>query len=113
MNIKLIITLSIAIVIATLSFFTFSLKNQLETAKKENVAMRVEIKKLNLSYEELAKSFFNLSKQRTYSISLAPNINSKISSTFGSSKNLTFQYYFTMDGNKLEIMPDSTFILKK
>ena len=113
MKTNLIVTAIAILIIGSLMFSTFTFKEKYQVQKSENEILKAELTDLNVTYSQLASAFFELSKKKTYSISLAPNINSKINSTFGSAKNLTFQYYFTMDGNKLEILPDSTFVLKK
>ena len=75
---------------------------------KENKRKNKEIEKIGVSLQNLSDSFSEISKQKTYSISLAPNIVNKNTAAFGSVANVTLQYYFSMDGNKIELFPDST-----
>lgn len=93
--------------------FMFHFKTVGSNLKIENERLTTELGSLNTNYYLLADAFGKLSKQKTYQISLAPNITNKVNSTFGSTKQVTFQYYFSMDGNKMELLPDSTIILKK
>lgn len=113
MSTKIIIDAVFALCLGYFVMQTLNYKQKYQV-QKENAEMLEEmVIDLRDSYNALSESVEKLSKQKTYSISLAPNVNSKVVSTLGSSKNLTFQYYFTMDGNKLEILPDSAFVLKK
>jgi hypothetical protein len=75
---------------------------------KENSRKNKQLKGLEVSLQSLSDSFSEISKQKTYSISLAPNIINKNTAAFGKVANVTLQYYFSMDGNKIEILPDST-----
>lgn len=78
---------------------------------KENSRKNKEIEKIGASLQSLSDSFSDISKQKTYSISLAPNIVNKNTAAFGKVANVTLQYYFSMDGNKIELLPDSTAII--
>ena len=75
---------------------------------KENERKNKELKQLGDAYQSLSNSFSEVSKQKTYSISLAPNIVNKNTAAFGKVANVTLHYYFSMDGNKIELLPDST-----
>lgn len=75
---------------------------------KENSRKNKQLKDFEASLESLSDSFSEVSKQKTYSISLAPNIVNKNTAAFGKVTNVTLQYYFSMDGNEIEILPDST-----
>ena len=81
-------------------------KAEIEKSEKQFIT-------LSASYRDLVAEFQKLSKQKTYSIPLAPNINSKVAATFGSARNITLQYFFTMDGNKMELHPDSVYQINK
>ncbi len=113
MKTKIAIYLILALVIAGLVFSTFFYRSLYIEQQKQVKAQANELTVMQELYRDLSDSFFMLSKQRTYSISLAPNINTKVSSVLGSSKQLTLQYYFTMDGNSIELKPDSILTLKK
>jgi hypothetical protein len=75
---------------------------------KENSRKNKQLEEFKISLQSLSDSFSEISKQKTYSISLAPNIVNKNTAAFGKVANVTLQYYFSMDGNKIEISPDST-----
>lgn len=75
---------------------------------KENERKNKEIKEIGASLQSLSDSFSEISKQKTYSISLAPNIVNRNTAAFGKVANVTLQYYFSMDGNKIELFQDST-----
>lgn len=103
----------LAVIIAGLVFSIVLMSGKIKTIESENEFLKQQSKNLSDSYVELSKSFNEIRKQKTYSIQLAPNVNSKISAVFGSAKQLTLQYYFTMDGNKIEIIPDSVYSIQK
>lgn len=75
---------------------------------KETSRKNKQLEEFKVSLQSLSDSFSEISKQKTYSISLAPNIVNKNTAAFGKVANVTLQYYFSMDGNKMEILPDST-----
>lgn len=75
---------------------------------KENLRKNKQLEEFEVSLQSLSDSFSEISKQKTYSISLAPNIINKNTAAFGKVANITLQYYFSMDGNKIELLPDST-----
>lgn len=75
---------------------------------KENSRKNKQLEAFEVSLQSLSDSFSEVSKQKTYSISLAPNIVNKNTAAFGKVANVTLQYYFSMDGNKIEVLPDST-----
>ncbi len=75
---------------------------------KENSRKNKQLEEFEVSLQSLSDSFSEISKQKTYSISLAPNIVNKNTAAFGKVANVTLYYYFSMDGNKIEISPDST-----
>lgn len=74
----------------------------------ENSRKNKQLESFEISLQSLSDSFSEVSKQKTYSISLAPNIVNKNTAAFGKVTNVTLQYYFSMDGNKIELLPDST-----
>lgn len=75
---------------------------------KENSRKSKQLEAFEVSLQSLSDSFSEVSKQKTYSISLAPNIINKNTAAFGKVANVTLHYYFSMDGNKIELLPDST-----
>lgn len=113
MKTKIAITTITALVIAGLLFSTVYYRSLYIEQQKHAKSQANELAAMQEIYRDLSDSFYMLSKQRTYSISLAPNINTKVSSVLGSSKQLTLQYYFSMDGNSIELKPDSVLTLKK
>ena len=100
------------VIIAVLLFATFTYKEKAENLQVDKENLQADLDDRSLTYSQLADAFNDLRKQKTYSISLSPTIETKISSILGSSRQLTFQYYFTMDGNTIGLKPDSTIILK-
>jgi myo-inositol-hexaphosphate 3-phosphohydrolase len=74
---------------------------------KENSRKNKQLESFEISLQSLSDSFSEVSKQKTYSISLAPNIVNKNTAAFGKVANVTLHYYFSMDGNKIELLPDS------
>lgn len=75
---------------------------------KETSRKNKQLEAFKISLQSLSDSFSEVSKQKTYSISLAPNIVNKNTAAFGKVSSVTLQYYFSMDGNKIELLPDST-----
>ncbi|MDR1544475.1 MAG: hypothetical protein LBS50_08740 [Prevotellaceae bacterium] len=45
--------------------------------------------------------------------SIQPTITNKVTSAFGSTKNVTLQYYFTLDGKAMIVKADSTYQITK
>jgi myo-inositol-hexaphosphate 3-phosphohydrolase len=82
------------------------------TALQRNAALN-ENKILRAHTAEQSAVIETLSKTKTYSISLAPSITNKVTSAFGATKNVTLQYYFTMDGNSISVEPDSIYSIQK
>ena len=113
MKTKISIYLITALVIAGLVFTTVFYRSLYIEQQKQVKAQQSELAIMQELYRDLSDSFNMLSKQRTYSISLAPNIHTTVSSVLGSSKQLTLQYYFSMDGNSIELKPDSVLQFKK
>lgn len=106
-------TIYIAIIILGLSVAIFAFNFELQKQKKENTELRQSNAKLSQSFLDLSKAFQDIVKLKTYSISLSPNVTNHVSPVFGSAKNLTLQYFFTMDGNKIQVKADSIFEVRK
>ncbi|MDR2684043.1 MAG: hypothetical protein LBB53_01515 [Prevotellaceae bacterium] len=51
--------------------------------------------------------------QTAISFAITPTIQNKVTSAFGSTKNVTLQYYFTLDGKAIIAKPDSVYHIKK
>jgi len=113
MKTNLTIAIVAAVLLMGLVFSTITYKNMYEKQKTETENVQKQLTDYSFQFNQLVESFQTLSKQKTYSISLAPSIDTKVNSTFGSTKNITLQYFFTMDGNKLELKPDSVYTLTK
>ena len=105
--------LAVTILLAFSVFGYLGMKERYEDECQRNEFLVEQQIQLSESIGSLSASFEEISKQKNYSISLSPNINTKLNSTFGATKNMTFQYFFTMDGNKIELKPDSTLTLIK
>ena len=104
---------AVALVVISLIIATTFYKSEAKIYREQNELLNKNLKTMSYNYDSLVFVYNKLLKQKNYSISLSPNINNKVNSTFGSAKNLTFQYYFTMDGNKIELQPDTTITLRK
>jgi hypothetical protein len=113
MKTNIIILAVCFVLIAIAATITINYQQKYEAQKIENQSLKSDFDRLSISFYSLANSLSDLSKQKTYAISLNPTVETKISSVLGSSRQLTFQYYFTMDGNSIELKPDSTIVLKK
>lgn len=71
--------------------------------------------KLNKQITELVKTNAQLAAKETraYTISLSPNITNKVTTTFGSAKEIENKFYFTMRDISMELNPDSVKTFKK
>lgn len=105
--------IALVVILVALSASTYYFFERTQILKAENERLNVNQKDLARIYDSLAQSYVKLLDKKNYSISLNPTIETKVNSVLGSSKQLTFQYYFTMDGNNIKLEPDSTLILKK
>jgi hypothetical protein len=112
MRINQILGIIAVLLILGLGFTTYTFIEKSKSLQSDKEALQNQVADLSAIYSQLSDAYKDLSKQKTYSISLAPNVETKVNSTFGSAKQLTFQYYFTMDGNTIGLKPDSTIILK-
>ena len=113
MTVRVIIS---AVILAAFGFFIVqnaNLRQKYNVQKEQNEMLQESLQNLDSAFNNIAGTYEVLSRLKTYSISLSPQIDTKVNSVLGSSKQLTFQYFFTMDGNAIKLSPDSTFILKK
>ena len=105
------------IMLATVAGFgiysTYQQKSEIKELKAEKTELTQRLDEQSESLKGLFNVYVKLSEKENYSISLSPKIDTKFNSTFGSTKQVTMQYYFTMDGNAIELKPDSTILLKK
>lgn len=71
--------------------------------------------KLNKQIESLVKSNLELASKKTYeyTISLNPTINNKVTTTFGSAKEIENKFYFTMRDVSMELNADSVKTFRK
>lgn len=113
MKTNLTIAIIASVLLMGLVFSTITYKKMYEKQKTETENVQKQLTDYSFQFSQLVESFQSLSKQKTYSISLAPTIDTKVTSTFGSTKYITLQYFFTMDGNKMELKPDSVYALSK
>ena len=85
---------------------TIQQTKQIKTLTEQNTTLMDKNGELNknlkLALEKTAISF-----------SINPEITNKVTSTFGSTKHVTFQYYFTLDGQAMITQPDSTYHILK
>jgi len=73
-------------------------------------------KQIKFQQEQLTALQKNLSKalgQTAISFSISPTIKNSVTSAFGSTKNVTLQYYFTLDGKAMIVKPDSIYHVLK
>lgn len=112
MKINQVLGIIAVLLIIGLSFTSYTLLERSKSLQSDKEVLQTQVSNWASTYAQLSDAYKDLSKQKTYSISLAPNVQTKVNSTFGSAKQLTFQYYFTMDGNKIQLKPDTTILLK-
>ena len=114
---KLNLTMLAIIMLATIAGFgvysTYQQKAEIKALKAEKSELTQRLNEQAESLKGLFDVYVKLAQKENYSISLNPKIDTKFNSTFGSTKQVTMQYYFTMDGNAIELKPDSTILLKK
>ncbi len=72
-----------------------------------------QVKVLQDTVESLQAAINDISEIKAVQLAIYPHIENKVTTTFGRSQNVTLQYYFTIDGNNLEIKPDSVYSLQK
>lgn len=105
----LILSIIIAILLASSGFLFLQLKAERHTTSQ----LIGVVADLNDNISALTKQQAEFLKQRTYQISLSPNVNTSAKATFGKVNNIHFQYYFSLDGKINEIKPDSTYTYVK
>ena len=114
---KFNLTVLALIMLATIAgfgvYFGYQQKAEIKELKAEKTELTQRLNEQAESLKGLFDVYVKLSEKENYSISLSPKIDTKFNSTFGSTKQVTMQYYFTMDGNAIELKPDSTILLKK
>ena len=102
-NMKNIATTIAAVIVlgyaATVTVIAASYSKRSKFQEKQITALNENLKK---AIEKTAISF-----------SINPEITHKITSAFGSTKFLTVQYYFTLDGNAMITQPDSVYNIVK
>ncbi|MDL2262728.1 hypothetical protein LJC11_04410 [Bacteroidales bacterium OttesenSCG-928-I21] len=94
----ILIVLLIATIVA-LSIYSSKQAEQITFQKKQ-------IESLN---ENLSAAI----SKTAISFTISPEITNKVTSAFGSTKNVTLQYYFTLDGQAMIVKPDSTYCIVK
>ena len=81
-----------------------------------SVITNIQTKHIKFQEKQIAELNVNLKKaieKTAISFSINPEITHKITSAFGSTKYLTVQYYFTLDGNAMITQPDSVYSIVK
>jgi len=97
-----VIGISFVILIAGVSVLSVVCKKQSDT--------------INFQQKQIVELNANLKKaidKTAISFSIAPAITNKVTSAFGSTKNVTLQYYFNLDGKAIIAQPDSTYHIVK
>jgi hypothetical protein len=77
-----------------------------------NKSLKSQISSQEVAIEQLSDAVSDIAKQRTLSLEINPSIENKVTSAFGSTKNVTLQYYFTIDGNSIITKPDSIYNIR-
>ena len=72
-----------------------------------------EIKFQKAQIVELSENLKKAIEKTSISFTISPAITNKVTSAFGSTKNVTLQYYFTLDGKAIIAQPDSTYTIFK
>jgi hypothetical protein len=95
-----ILTIAVITIVLGLSLSVFFLA-------RENTNLQEKQNFLEEKYSALSDSFAELSKKNTYAINFNPNVKTRTTSAFGSNKNITVNYYFTMDGATIAVDKDT------
>jgi hypothetical protein len=78
-----------------------------------NQNQRKRIKFQEAQIENLQVNLKKAIDKTAISFSISPEITNKVTSAFGSTKNVTLQYYFTLDGKAMIAKPDSVYTVFK
>lgn len=106
MNHKGIYVILVFAMIMVLSFMYVNKVVETKTLKKVIETQENSINELNNAIDKI-------SEVKAIQLSIHPSIENKISSAFGSTKDITIQYFFTIDGNSIQLLPDSIYELSK
>ena len=109
---------NILIYIFAIAFVIVSIFAYIQTVKliekgKTQKTLFEQVESLTTQNLQQQQVIDGLSELKTYQITLSPNVTNKLNTTFGSQKQITMQYYFTMDGNSIELKPDTTINLTR
>ena len=99
---KIIGIILVGILIGTVVMLSVIVRNQ-----KQRITFQV------LQITELQTSLKKSIEKTAISFSIHPEITNKVSSAFGSTKNVTLQYYFNLDGEAIITHPDSVYTIVK
>lgn len=77
------------------------------------VNQRATVREQQEIISQLTKTVKEVSDVKAIQLAIHPHIENKVTTAFGSSKNVVLQYYFTIDGNSLLVKPDSIYELTK
>jgi nucleoside recognition membrane protein YjiH len=80
---------------------------------KQNKILTEQVSELLVKNSELNENLKRALEKTAISFSINPEITNKVTSTFGSTKNVTLQYYFTLDGKAMIAKPDSVYTVVK
>jgi hypothetical protein len=80
---------------------------------KQNKILTEQASELLVKNSELNENLKRALEKTAISFSINPEIQNKVTSTFGSTKNVTLQYYFTLDGKAMIAKPDSVYTVVK
>jgi len=103
MNVKFNLGFIVLVVLAgTVAMLSVMMRNQSKRIKFQEVQI-----------ESLQVSLKKAIDKTAISFSISPEITNKVTSAFGSTKNVTLQYYFTLDGKAIITKPDSVYYVVK
>jgi len=85
--------------------------------KNQRTTIKTNAETISFQREQIVELQDNLKKaieKTAISFSITPQIANKVTSAFGSTKNVTLQYYFNLDGKAMIINnPDSVYTIVK
>ena len=90
------------VLVASIAMLLVVAKNQKERIKFQETQI-----------ENLQVSLKKAIEKTAISFSINPEITNKVTSAFGSTKNVTLQYYFNLDGQAIITQPDSVYTVIK
>ena len=97
-----LVVVAAVVLVGLVTVLSVGVKKQRETIKFQ----REQI-------ESLQGSLDNAIQKTAISFSISPSISHKVTSVFGCNKNVTWQYYFVLDGKAIIAKTDSVYYIAK